>query len=112
MTTGTSILTPRANAVAALLAFVLPPAALAQSFTGTYVISNRQGEATTLALRQTAEGQLTGSFSGNGTQLQVEGLVEEGTAMGTITGAEGGVFFEGTLEIQFNQRVYGRSLCQ
>jgi hypothetical protein len=52
----------------------------------------------TLTLRQAVDGQLTGTMSGNGTEFRVEGMVEEGVAMGAITSAQGGLLFEATLD--------------
>lgn len=72
--------------------------AVAQSYTGTYSVANQQGGTVTLTLQQAADGQLTGAMSGNGTQFHVEGMVEEGVAMGAITSAQGGVYFEASLE--------------
>lgn len=73
---------------------------LAQNYSGTFSISNQQGGAVTVTLRQGqgAGGKLTGSMTGNGVQFEVEGMVEDGTAMGAISNASGGVFFEGYLD--------------
>jgi hypothetical protein len=73
------------------------PGAVAQQYTGTYAVAGQDGTVT-LALRQAADGQLTGTMSGNGAEFTVEGIVEEGVAMGAITHAQGGVFFEATLD--------------
>ena len=78
-------------------ALQLPTTAAAQDYAGTYTVSGAPGSTVTLVLQQAANGQLTGSMTGNGAEFRVEGLVEEGTAMGAITGAQGGVFFEASL---------------
>lgn len=79
-------------------ALVTPTSSVAQNYTGTYAVADRSGGAVTLVLQHAASGQLTGSMTGNGAEFRIEGLVEEGTAMGAITGAQGGVFFEATLD--------------
>lgn len=89
---------PTIGAVNAACALLLATPTVAQQYSGTYAVSNPQGGAVTLILQHAADGQLTGSMSGNGTQFQVEGMVDEGTAMGAITSADGGVFFEATLD--------------
>lgn len=81
-----------------LLALAVAVPLSAQSFSGTFTTANQQGGVVTVVLRHSPDGQLTGSMSGAGIQFQIEGIVEEGTAMGAITSAEGGVFFEGTLQ--------------
>ena len=86
------------HTVGAACALLLATPVVAQQYTGTYTLSNPQGGSVTLVLQHGADGQLTGSMTGNGAQFQVEGVVEEGTAMGAITSADGGVFFEATLE--------------
>jgi len=84
-------------AVSAWCALSLTVPAAAQDYSGTYSVASPQGSVT-LILRQAANGELAGSLSGNGTEFQVEGLVDEGVAMGAITSAEGGLFFEARLE--------------
>jgi hypothetical protein len=71
--------------------------ASAQQYTGTYTVAG-QGGTVTLTLRHAADNQLTGTMSGNGTEYRVEGIVEEGVAMGAITSAQSGVFFEASLD--------------
>lgn len=77
--------------------FLAVPSANGQQYTGTYTVAG-QGGTVTLTLRQAADGQLTGTMSGNGTEFKVEGVVEEGVAMGAITSAQGGVYFEASLD--------------
>jgi catechol 2,3-dioxygenase-like lactoylglutathione lyase family enzyme len=87
----------RMAALAAGALLLAAPGALAQQYTGTYAVAG-QGGTVTLTLRQAADGQLTGTMTGNGVEFRVEGIVEEGVAMGAITNAEGGVFFEASLD--------------
>jgi hypothetical protein len=79
-----------------IVVFVDP--SFAQSFSGTYAVANQQGGAIALTLQQDAQNALVGTMSGNGVQYQVEGIVEEGIAMGAIYNQEGGVLFEAQLE--------------
>jgi hypothetical protein len=87
-----------ALALGACVALLSPVPGTAQDYTGTYTVANQQGGTVTLALQQGAGGALTGSMTGNGTQFRVEGMVEEGVAMGAITSGDGGVYFEASLE--------------
>lgn len=73
----------------------------AQDYSGTYTLTNQKGGVTSLTLRQDAQGNVTGTMSGNGNQYQVEGIVEEGFAVGAIYDQQGGVYFEA--ELQGNQ---------
>jgi len=73
----------------------------AQDFTGTYVTQNQAGGAVTFVLAQNAQGQITGSLSGAGVSFAAQGLLEEGTAIGTLSSAGGAVYF--MAELQGNQ---------
>lgn len=72
-----------------------------QDFTGTYVTQNQTGGAVTFVLSQDAQGQITGSLSGAGVSFAAQGLLQEGTAIGTLSSASGGVYF--MAELQGNQ---------
>ena len=74
-----------------VLALMVPAAAAAQSYSGTYSVQNQQGERITLTVTQDAQGTLSGSMSGNNQQYQLEGMVEEGIAVGAIYNDQGGV---------------------
>jgi len=67
-------------------------------YSGTYSLQNQQGELITLTVRQDAQGALSGSMSGNNQQYQLEGILEEGIAVGAIFNEQGGVFFEAQLQ--------------
>lgn len=64
-----------------------------QDFTGTYVTQNQAGGAVTFVLSQSAQGQVTGSLSGAGVSFAAQGVVDEGTVIGTLTSAAGTVYF-------------------
>jgi hypothetical protein len=80
------------------LLLLVPAVAAAQSFTGSYAVQSQQGGTITLTLRQDAQGTLTGSMTGNDVQYQVEGMLEEGVAVGAIYNEQGGVYFEAQLQ--------------
>ena len=72
--------------------------AFAQDYSGTYVLSS-QGVTVTLSLHQDAQGKITGTLSSTkGTQFQVEGVVEEGVAVGLCSSEQGAVNFEAQLQ--------------
>jgi hypothetical protein len=73
---------------------LLPSFTEAQSFTGTYTVTNNQGGVVTLSLQQDATGNVTGTMSGQGQSLQVEGVLEGTAAVGAIYNEGGGVYFE------------------
>jgi hypothetical protein len=79
-------------------ALLLPTAAAAQSFSGSYTMPAQQGGTITLTLRQAPDGRLTGSLRGTGAEFTVDGVVEGGTAMGAMANPQGGVFFEAVLD--------------
>lgn len=84
--------------ISSCLAVLVPQVSYAQSFSGTYTLANQQGGIITITLHQDAQNALTGSMSGNGVQYRVEGVVEEGIAVGAIYDQDGGVFFEAELQ--------------
>lgn len=69
----------------------------AQNYNGTYTVSNQQGGTVTLSLNQDGGGNITGSMTGNGQRYTVEGIVDQGVAMGMIYNDMGGVYFEARL---------------
>ena len=73
--------------------FFVTASADAQSYTGTYVTPNATGANVTLVLEQDARGNVTGSLSGTGVTYAVQGLIEEGTVLGTLSSVAGGVYF-------------------
>ncbi len=67
---------------------------LAEGFDGTYIMAS-QGNTITLILHQDNQGSITGSLSSTtGMQYQIEGMMEEGVAVGTCYNSQGGVYFE------------------
>ncbi len=83
-------------AVAAML--IVPVQLRAQNYTGTYTVTNAQGATVTLTLNQDAGGGLTGTMVGGDVRFQIEGMVEEGIAMGAMYDESGGVLFEAQLQ--------------
>jgi hypothetical protein len=73
-------------------------AAHAQDFTGTYTTQNQTGGTVTFVLAQNAQGQITGSLSGAGVSFAAQGMLEAGTAIGTLSSDAGGVYFMAELE--------------
>ena len=66
----------------------------AQQVTGEYFIPAQNGEIV-LKLQQPAPGQVTGTMTdANGLQYTVKATEEAGDVMGTITNAQGGMYFE------------------
>jgi hypothetical protein len=90
----------RLTSFAALLCSIafIADVAFAQNFSGTFSVANQQGGVITLTLQQDGQNALAGTMSGNGVQYQVEGVVEEGIAVGAIYNQEGGVFFEAQIQ--------------
>jgi hypothetical protein len=72
-------------------------AAQAQDFSGTYVTQNALGGSVTLVMAQSAAGQITGSLSGGGVSYELNGIIEEGSVLGTLSSAMGGVYFAAEL---------------
>ena len=67
--------------------------ASAQGFPGTYSVRNQQGGVTTLVLTDAGTGKLGGTFSGNGSNFQVTGVVADDEATGVIAGRGLSLFF-------------------
>lgn len=70
----------------------------AQSYTGTFAAPNQQGGQTVITMQQAKNGQVTGTITGNGNTFQIEGVIEEGSVVGAMTGAQGGLWFEAELD--------------
>jgi hypothetical protein len=89
---------------AVLVLGLLTTSASAQSFTGTYTMSNNTGGALVLTLQQGGDGNVTGTLSGNGTTFQVQGVLEDDAVVGAVTTPNGGLYFEAYLlgaELEF-----------
>ena len=86
----------RAVSVAALLSSLLVGRATAQTYTGTWSVQDREGATVTLTLAQAPDGKLTGRMSGGEAEYTVEGMVQQGVAVGVMYQASGGVYFEAT----------------
>ncbi len=81
--------------VASLVALSLvAPDAPAQTpnFTGTYVASSGATGPVTLVLVQD-QGRVTGTWTAGGTTYQVNAVLQEGSALGTVVGPQGGAYF-------------------
>lgn len=76
-----------------LATLAMAATATAQDLSGTYVLDNEDGSQTVLALQESAAG-LTGSLSGNGTVLTLQGVRQGDVAIGVLSGAGGEVWFE------------------
>ena len=77
---------------------VLSAAAFGQNFKGTYTMTSGTTKLT-LALNQTAAGQVTGTLSSStGAVFQINGKIEEDIAMGTCQGQAGTSQFEASFE--------------
>jgi len=84
--------------IAAALAVLLIPSSLAaQNFTGTYAMPNQQGGTITFSISQDAAGKVTGTVTGNGNSFQLEGVLEEGSAVGAIYNDQSGMYFQADL---------------
>jgi hypothetical protein len=78
-----------------LAAAVLVPCAAVQgqSYSGTFTTANNAGGTVTLVMVQSAQGQVTGSLSGAGVSYELNGIIEEGSVLGTLSSVAGGVYF-------------------
>ncbi|MGD2154966.1 MAG: hypothetical protein PVG79_17000, partial [Gemmatimonadales bacterium] len=65
----------------------------AQDFSGTYTVTNDAGGTVTLTLAQDAQGQVTGTLSAPGVRYDVNGVVDEGSVLGTVSNEMGGLYF-------------------
>lgn len=74
------------------LATLVPRPAQGQHFTGTFTVPNQAGGMMTLTLRE-AGGGVTGSLASNGVTYEVQGQIQDGTLVGVMSGAEGGLYF-------------------
>ena len=81
----------------AFLSLVLGGAAAAQDFSGTYVAQAGAGPGITLVLRQNAQGQVTGTLSGN-TQFQIQAQTQGGQLTGYAVAPGGRLFLQGQLQ--------------
>ena len=71
---------------------------LAQNYGGTYTTKNAQGGTVTLALKQDAQGRVTGTLSGNDNTFQVQATVNAEGMYGTVTSAGGSMLIAAQLE--------------
>jgi hypothetical protein len=79
-------------------ALFLASAALAQAYTGTFTVPNAQGGTLTLAIKQDAGGQVTGTLSGNGNTFQVKAVVNAEGLYGTVESQGGTLLIAAQLE--------------
>jgi len=80
------------------IAFFFCASALAQSYSGTYSAKNNQGGTVTLAIKQDAKGNATGTLSGNNTTFQVKATVNAEGLYGTVVSAGGTLLIAAQLE--------------
>jgi len=80
------------------IAFFFCASALAQSYSGTYSAKNNQGGTVTLAIKQDAKGNATGTLSGNNTTFQVKATVNAEGLYGTVVSASGTLLIAAQLE--------------
>jgi hypothetical protein len=71
---------------------------LAAQYSGTWTMQNAQGGVVTVTLTQDAQGVIAGTMIGAGTTYTIEGMLEDGIAVGAIYDQSGGVYFEAQLE--------------
>ena len=80
-----------------LIALFVPltaTAAEAQNFSGTYVLQTQKATLT-LTLDQDSQGKITGSLTGGtGVKYEVQGMIQDGVAVGSCSDRQGGVYFE------------------
>jgi hypothetical protein len=70
------------------------PFVSAQELSGTFIL-NQQGTTLTLVLNEVNQGKLSGTlYSTSGAQYNVEGIIQDEVGVGTITGTQGGSYFE------------------
>lgn len=70
----------------------------AQSYTGSFSTTNDQGGQTMVTLVQSGE-RVTGAMSGLGNTFQIDGRLEDGTLVGTLTmGQDGELWFEAEVD--------------
>jgi hypothetical protein len=66
-------------------------------FTGSYEMQGPEG-VISLTLKQSSDGAVTGTMSGNGVTMQVEGIISDGFLVGALYDESGGVFIESGFE--------------
>jgi hypothetical protein len=71
---------------------------LAAQYSGTWTMRDAQGGVVTVTLTQDAQGVIAGTMHGAGTMYTIEGMLEEGIAVGAIYDQSGGVYFEAQLQ--------------
>jgi hypothetical protein len=74
------------------LSLVSEAAAQAPNFAGTYVASSGATGPVTLVLTQ-EQGRVSGTWTASGTTYQVSAVLQEGSALGTVVGPQGGAYF-------------------
>jgi len=83
--------------IVAFLSLSVGGMAVAQDFSGTYSAATGTGAAITLVLRQNAQGQVTGTLSGN-TQFQVQAQMQGGQLLGYAIAPGGRLYMQGQLQ--------------
>jgi hypothetical protein len=65
----------------------------AQSYSGTFTTNNDAGGVVTLVLAQDMAGQITGTLASDGVSYVLNGVLEEGSVLGTVTAEQMGFYF-------------------
>jgi hypothetical protein len=65
----------------------------AQNYSGTFATRIDAGGTITLMLTQDASGQVTGTLASDGVSYTLNGLLEEGSILGTVTAGNTGLYF-------------------
>jgi len=72
----------------AVLALATAPAR-AQQYTGTFTVATNDGGTLSVALRQAPDGTVSGRLTSTQLDFRMEGALEDGTVVGTMTSPEG-----------------------
>jgi len=81
----------------AALGLMAAGSATAQVYSGVFAAPNDQGGQTVVTLQQAGQ-RVTGTIVGPGARFQLEGVLEDGSVVGSVTGGPGGLWFEAELD--------------
>jgi hypothetical protein len=90
--------TPRMRSALVPVLLTVASTSLGAQYSGTWTMRNAQGGVVTVTLTQDAQGVVAGTMSGAGTTYTIEGMLEEGIAVGAIYDQSGGVYFEAQVQ--------------
>jgi hypothetical protein len=80
-----------ASCLTVILLFAAPVDA--QNYSGTFNARNDAGGVVTLVLTQDMAGQVTGTLASDGVSYVLNGVLEEGSVLGTVTAEQMGLYF-------------------